>query len=147
MRTWDLFREMEQFQRDIDEVFRGGGRDSFLASGTRGLRHFPRINLREDSENLYLEALLPGVDPEQVDINLLGNTLTLAGERPASELEEEEGRWHRRERPSGKFMRTVELPVQVDANKVTADAQHGLLRVTMPKAAVSKPKTIQVKAN
>ena len=145
MRTWDLFREMEQFQRDIDEVFRGVGLDSFLATGNRSLRHFPRINLREDNENLYLEALLPGVDPAQVDINLLGNNLTLAGERPASQLGGEEGRWHRRERPSGKFMRTIELPVQIDADKVKAEAKHGLLRVIMPKAAVAKPKTIQVK--
>lgn len=145
MRTWDLFREMEQFQRDIDEVFRGVGLDSSLATETRSLRHFPRINLREDNENLYLEALLPGVDPAQVDINLLGNNLTLAGERPVNQLGGEEGRWHRRERPSGKFMRTIELPVQIDADKVKAEAKHGLLRVTMPKAAVAKPKTIQVK--
>ncbi len=144
MRTWDLFREMEQFQRNLDDVFRGVGLICSSAADGQDLRHFPRLNLREDDESLYVEALLPGVDPKQVEINVLGNTLTIAGERSASDFGDTEGRWHRRERPSGKFMRTVELPVQVDADKVKAEAKHGLLRVILPKAAVAKLKNIQI---
>lgn len=150
MRNWDLFKEMEQLHREIDSVFRGAGfgpmTGEFLELGF-GLRHYPRINLREDDDHIYVEALLPGVDPRQLEISMLGNTLTLSGERPAVDDRGNGRIWHRRERGTGKFMRTIELPVEVDVDKIRAEAKHGLMRVTLPKAAVAKPKKIAIKVN
>ncbi len=146
MRYWNLFREMDQLHREVDDVFRNAGYGRlFSGSGETGsgLRHFPRLNLREDADNVYVEALLPGVDPKQIEISMLGRTLTLAGERAIDEVKDRT--WHRRERGAGKFMRTVELPVDVDVNKVKAEAKHGLLMVTLPKVAAAKPKKIDIK--
>jgi HSP20 family protein len=141
---------MERLHRDIDGAFKGhaGGRLPGSAFGPGpGLRHYPRVNLREDQDNLYVEALLPGVEPEQVELNLLGDTLTLAGERFSADDAENSKTWHRRERAAGKFLRTVELPVAIEPDKVRAEASHGLLRVTLPKAAAAKPKKISVKVS
>jgi len=88
---------------------------------------------------------LPGVDPNNIDMNILGNTLTLAGERPAVDEPDGNCTWHRRERGTGKFMRTIELPVEIVADKINAECRNGLLRVTLPKAAAAKPKKISVK--
>ena len=149
MRNWDLFKEMDQLHREIDGLFNGYARGRMFGPAFEpglGLRHYPKINLRDDVDNVYVEALLPGVAPDGIDINILGNTLTLAGERPAAE-QDSNCTWHRRERGSGKFMRTVELPVDIVADKVKAECQNGLLRVTLPKAAEAKPKKISVKVN
>ena len=147
MRSWDIFREMEQLHRDIDDVFRGVGIGQMFAPAGRSLRNFPKINLREDDDHIYAEVLVPGVDPKQLEISMLGNTLSLAGERRLIDDQANGRIWHRRERAEGKFMRTIELPLQVDAEKVSAEFKNGLLRVTMPKAAIAKPKAIDIKVH
>ena len=144
MLSWDLFREMEELHRDIDDVFRGAGLGREFSPVRKSIRHFPRVNLREDEDFLYVEALVPGVDPKHVEINMLGNTLTLSGERLEGDDKDNGRTWHRRERVMGKFMRTLELPVQVDVEKAKAEFKHGLLRVSLPKAAIAKPKSIDI---
>jgi HSP20 family protein len=147
MRNWDLLREMSQLQHDIDEVFRGTGLGRLFGPGGEPelvLRGWPRINLREDADHLYVEALLPGVAPEQIDMNVLGNTLTFSGERPSVNPEGNGRTWHRRERGTGKFLRTIELPVDIDPDQVKAEYKNGLLRVTLPKAETAKPKKIDI---
>jgi len=150
MRTWDLFKEMDQLHRDIDSLFNGYSRGRLFGPAFEpglGLRHYPKINLRDDEENVYVEALLPGVAPDKIDMNILGNTLSLAGERQPMEDVDKKRTWHRRERGTGKFLRTIELPVDIVADQVKAEYRHGLLRVTMPKAAEVKPKKISIKIN
>jgi HSP20 family protein len=148
MRTWDIFKEMDQLHREIDGLFGNYGRGRLLGPAFApglGASHYPKINLREDEEYVYVEALLPGVDPDKLDMSLLGNTLTLAGERPVAESSEKKQTWHRQERGTGKFLRTIELPVDVEPKNVKAECRNGLLRVTLPKAAEAKPKKISVK--
>lgn len=147
MRNWDLLREMSQMQREMDTIFRGLGLGRRVGSGYEaglGLRDWPRINLREDADQIYVEALLPGIDPEAIDINVLGNTLTLGGERAAGDGDKNGRTWHRRERGAGKFLRTIELPVEINPAKVKAEYRNGLLLVTLPKAEVAKPKRINI---
>lgn len=150
MRNWDLLREMSQMQRDIDEAFRGLGLGRMFGPGLEAglvLRDWPRINLREDADHLYVEALLPGVDPDKIDMNVLGNTLTLAGERTAVAGEKNGRTWHRRERGIGKFLRSIELPVEINPDKVKAEYRNGLLLVTLPKVEEAKPKRISIKTH
>ena len=148
MRNWDLFKEMDQLHRDINGLFNGHHRGRLFGPAFEpglGLRQYPKINLRDDADNVYVDALLPGVDPDRIDMNILGNTLTLAGERPTVDDPDNSSTWHRRERGNGKFMRTIELPVEIVADKIKAECRNGLLRVTMPKAAAAKPQKISVK--
>ena len=97
----------------------------------------------EDGDHLYVEAELPGLDLNDLEIHVTGdNQLSLQGERkrPA----EEEGDWHRRERSFGAFSRVVELPADVDCEKVAATFKHGVLTITLPKREELKPRRIEV---
>ncbi|MGH8526683.1 MAG: Hsp20/alpha crystallin family protein, partial [Gammaproteobacteria bacterium] len=111
----------------------------------RAPRRYPLINLNEDKDNIYLEALAPGVDPSAFNVTIVRNKLTLSGEkrRLAGEIKPEA--FHRSERASGKFVRSLELPVEVDESKTSAEYKNGILKLTLPKAEKAKPKQINVR--
>lgn len=148
MATRDLFQEMENFRRSIDEAFRTVGIGPIIESGLvpgLGVQSAVRVNLSEDDDNMYIQALVPGIEPKDVDLNIMSGMLTLSGERkvevPAG------GTWHRRECGSGSFTRSVQLPVEADLEKVSAESRNGILRITLPKAESAKPKKITVRAD
>lgn len=148
MAMWDLFREMENLRREIDNVFQGvsrgyGLQPAFLPG--LGTGHYPQVNLGEDQENLYVEALVPGMDPNSLELTVMRGTLTLSGERKNGIGKD--AAWHRNERGTGKFLRTIELPVEVDADKVKAECRHGVLTVTLPKSEAARPRKVQVSAS
>lgn len=146
MASWDLFREMEGLHREMDNLFRGLGLGRTLEPSFTtaiGGRSYPRINLREDAGNVYVEALLPGVDAKALEMTALRNTLALAGERKNGI---ENVSWRRRERGVGRFLRTIDIPVDIDTEGVKADYRDGVLTVTMPKAETARPKRIEIKA-
>jgi HSP20 family protein len=87
--------------------------------------------------------LAPGVDPKSLEVSVLQGTLTIKGEKPGLAQVTADA-YHRNERAAGRFTRTIELPVQVDAGKVKADYRNGLLLVTISKSEAAKPKQIQV---
>jgi len=150
MRNWDLLREMSQVQHDMEAIFRGLGTGRLFGPAPETaftLRDWPRINLREEDDHIYVEALLPGVAPDQLDMNVLGNTLSLAGERKVADSDKSGRTWHRRERGLGKFLRTIELPVEVNPDQITAEYKNGLLLVSLPKAEAAKPKRISIKVH
>jgi len=149
MAVWETFREMEELRREIDRVFQGfeGGRWptfrrlAFLPG--LGARQYPLVNLREDNDNLYVEALAPGVDPEKLDLNVQGTTLTISGEKkPQCDLPV--GDYHRCERSAGRFVRTVELPYPVSDDGAAATYKQGLLLITLPRHEAAKPNQISV---
>jgi len=118
--------------------------DNFGAELTRPVTAFPAVNVWEDNDAFHLEAELPGLKQEDVNIAVTQrNVLTLSGERKP---EEGEGRWHRRERGFGRFQRVLRLPAPVDADKVEAQLENGVLRLTLPKHEDAKPRRIAVKA-
>jgi HSP20 family protein len=105
---------------------------------------FPPINLFEDEESLFVEAELPGMSQDQIEITVAeGDQLTIAGQRqPAAGAGSV---WHRQESGSGRFGRTVTLPVVVDSAKVEASCQDGVLTITLPKSIITKPRRVPVK--
>jgi HSP20 family protein len=106
---------------------------------------FPALNLWEDDDHLYVEAELPGMTQDQIEITVAeGDQLTIAGERQAAASEG--CIWHRQESGYGRFTRTVTLPVVVDANNVEAVCACGVLTITLPKSEMAKPKRIAVKS-
>ena len=149
MAEWNPFADMEALRQEIDRAFEGFGlgqspsrRVAFLPG--REPRHYPLINLLEDKDNFYVEALTPGVDPESMNVTATQNRLTLSGEKSRIEDVKPEA-YHRNERASGKFVRTMDLPVEIDEAQIQAEYRNGLLVVTFPKAEKAKPKQISVK--
>lgn len=147
MATWDVFKELDNLRREIDEAFRGAGYSrqtspTFLSPLTT--RRFPLVNFSEDEGHVYIEALVPGVDPQDADISVLRNTVTISGERKP--FVAKEGQIvHRSELGSGKFSRTLELPVDIDQERITALCKDGIMKITLAKAEHAKPKKIEIK--
>ena len=105
----------------------------------------PTLDVSETKDAMVVKAELPGVDPEELEIMLTGDLLTLKGEKE-KKTEEKEERYHRLERTYGAFLRSVRLPMAVDGSKVTATFKNGELVVTLPKTPASKGTMIPVKA-
>jgi HSP20 family protein len=110
-----------------------------------GTRSYPRINLSEDDGHYYVEALVPGIDPAALTLNVMQRNLSLAGER--TEPEDREYTWHRQERGAGKFMRTIDLAANIDTRRVAAECKNGVLFITLPKMESERPKRISLKAS
>lgn len=105
----------------------------------------PRTNLAETEDHYEVTMDLPGLKAEDVQIEFQNDTLTVFGEQ--QEVKEEKGKkFHRVERTSGKFYRSISLPDTVDPDKVSADFKEGVLTITMPKSEAVKPKQIKIKS-
>jgi len=93
-----------------------------------------------------VDALVPGVEPKDVDMTVLRNTLTISGERRA--FAEQKGQIvHRNELGSGKFSRTLELPIEIDPERISAEYKNGIMRIALGKAEHAKPKKIEIKVS
>jgi len=123
-------------RRSMDEIMRDWEED-YTAELT-----FP-IDVKADSDSFTISALLPGVGPENLDIQIVNEIVTIAGELDAAR--EEGASYLLAERPSGKFHRVVSLPTPLDAGKVEADLENGVLTLKIPRAEEAKPRTIKIK--
>jgi len=134
------------FGRDFDQLFQTVFTPGLLSFGVPASRPatFPALNITEDESAIYVEAELPGFKHDQVEINVVGNQLTITGERSET-TDEKNTAYHRRERWTGSFERSVVLPTEVDADRVAAELRNGVLTITLPKPEVARPRTIQVK--
>ena len=133
----NLWREMDGFRSEVDRLF---GRQLIGSAAVA-----PALNVWEDETAFYVEADLPDVPPDKLDITVKeGSRLTLSGERkpgePANAV------WHRQERFAGTFTRELTLPTPVDADKVDAKFENGVLKLTLPKSEAARPRKISVKA-
>ncbi len=127
------------FRTEMDRLM-----EDFFGQGRHAVRTstFPPLNIWESENELYAEAELPGMKNEDLEIQVVGNELTLKGRRV--DTAEQGVTYHRRERSTGEFTRLVRLPVDVDADKVEATLRDGVLRITLPKAAAARPRKINV---
>lgn len=137
---WGALSELNRLGLELDRAFsRGAARESHV----RGSVVFPHLNLWEDGENYYAEAELPGYCKDDFELSVSGNELTLKGVRRPPQ--NSDGTWHRQERGFGSFSRTVELPADVDGDRVSADYKIGVLNIKLPKREVAKPRRIEIK--
>jgi HSP20 family protein len=139
---WQPWAEMNRLSREMDRLFgrSGNGMGRPVSVGS-----FPALNVWEDDDNLYTEAELPGFNLDDLEIYVTGNQLAIKGERRAPE--QNGGAWHRQECGYGKFTRMIELPGEVDGDKVSAEFRNGVLSITLPKSEAAKPRRIEVKAH
>ncbi len=133
--VWD---EMDRLQREMNRLFED------FDSGTQPIAGFPAMNVWMNEEGAVVTAELPGVNVNDLDIRVVGQTLTLSGERKMEDLPKD-AVFHRRERSKGKFTRTLDLPFLVDSEKVQATLEKGILRILLPRAEQDKPRKISVK--
>lgn len=104
----------------------------------------PRLNVAETEKEVEVTVELPGLKPEEVNVEVKNGALWITGER--KEEKEEKGKtWHRVERRSGEFRRAIELPTTVEEGKIEAKFENGVLKVVAPKTEEAKPKHIEVK--
>ena len=135
------WQEIDHVQREMNRLFSG----LYGSPRTQVAPSFPAMNVWTNSDGAVIMAELPGVNPEDIDISVVGETLTLTGFRPQEELKEGE-KYHRRERAYGRFTRTFQLPFPVEADKVEAVFDKGVLHISLPRAEADKPKKIAIKA-
>ncbi len=131
-----------------DSFVPSGGSRSGWSTGSRALARPVPLDVYATPEEAIVIAALPGMAPEHLEITYTQNTLTLSGSVP-SVAESEQGQnatWYLRELWSGQFQRTVTLPFEVDASKAEATFEHGIVRITLPKAEWTKPQKIAIKA-
>lgn len=144
---WDWGSPMLQLRTAMDRLFDDFGRD--LPLSRLGDAHiaapFPRINILEDADRFILEGELPGLKMTDLEITCLGRELTIRGERTDSDDPKES--FARRECPTGSFVRTVTFPAEVDAEKVAASLEDGILAISVPKAESAKPRRIAIQSS
>ena len=137
--SWDPFRELEDLRRMTDALL-----STITAPRYRRRLEYPPLDVLESDEEFVVIANLPGVPKDQIHISVLGQALTIEGERPVDE--DASHRYVRRERGYGKFRRTIEFQTAIQADKVKARYQDGVLSISVPKAESARPKQITVHA-
>lgn len=133
----DLFGSLRDMQRLQDSLNR-----TLSASAANNAPEFPPINVWTSESGALVRAEIPGIAPEDVDISLMHDTLTIRGSRQAEDLKGASR--HRHERGHGQFTRSLQLPFGVDADKVQAKFSNGVLQITLPRAEAEKPRRITV---
>jgi HSP20 family protein len=141
---WRAFRELEEMERRFEEAF---GRPLLpmvwrrLPTEERGWA--PAIEVFEKEDKFVVKAELPGMKEEDIGVSVVGDTLTIKGERKAeSEVKEED--YYCCERSYGSFFRSIAIPSNVDTKKIEASYENGVLEVSLPKTPEVKPKKISV---
>lgn len=132
---------LPNFDREFSRAVNAFFGDSSL--GTTSRAGVPPVNVYEGEGEVVVECELPGLSMSDVEVNLMGRELTIRGNRPQGS--EETGVFHRRERATGEFTRTLRLGMDIESQSVSATLVDGVLTITLPKAASAKPRKIEIK--
>lgn len=135
---WDPAVEVDSLQSEMNRLF-----DGFFGSGGGRRRWIPPMDLAETDDELVLTADLPGMSEDDIAIEVRDNVLAITGERKDERREQGRG-FHRAERTFGSFARTLTLPRGVEADRVSAQFDQGVLEVHIPKPAERKPHRVQI---
>jgi HSP20 family protein len=134
----DPFETLFAIQRALDSR----RASDWMGGGTTGVGSFPPINIFERDDDLVAIVELPGVDKNDLEIEAKENTIRIFGRKTIRY--NESASVHRRERSSGSFDRTIQVPIQIDPDAITAELQEGMLVLFIPRAESEKPRTIKI---
>jgi HSP20 family protein len=152
--SFDILDEMARMRKEIDRVLGESGisswtfpfsRISFLPG--RASRAYPLINISEDNNNFYVDALAPGLDPENLSVSVTRDQLVISGEKKPLPKNIKSEYIHRSERAAGQFTRSLPLSAGVESDHVQANYTNGVLKIVLPKVEAAKPKQIAVKVS
>lgn len=130
-------RPLFGLRREIDRLF-----DDM--AGSANTRWTPAVDVRETEKSLAIDVELPGIKPENVEVDVENGVLSITGEKRSERTNEEKGRYHMVERSYGSFFRSFQLPAGVDESQINASFHDGVLTVDIPKAALPQPRKIQI---
>lgn len=133
-----LSRLHEEMDDLFDSFFRGLDRPFF------GYKTWPAIDVAENENEFVVKAEVPGCKADDIDISVHGSTLTISGEKKQEEEKKEKGYYHV-ERSYGSFRRDLNLPADIDTEKIEAECKNGVLCITLPKAETARPVKVRVK--
>jgi len=140
---WDPFRDIVTLRDKMNRLFEDAvthrGEDKDLISSSWA----PAVDIYEDENQLVLSAEVPGIEEKDVEIKIEDSTLIIQGERKM-EKETKEENYHRIERAYGSFYRSFTLPNYVDQEKIQAEHENGVLKITMPKKPELKPRKVRI---
>lgn len=139
MSPWRPFREAVSLRDAMDRLFE----DSVITPKTLGA--MPKIDIKETKNAVTVKAELPGMEEEDINVEIMDNVMTISGEKKAEKEEREEGYYYK-ESHSGTFTRSFALPSEVKAEKADAEMKNGVLTITVPKIEPKKAKKIAIKA-
>ena len=152
--SFDFIEDLERMQHGINRLLGTKSpfgwtapfsRISFLPA--RAARGYPLLNVAEDSDNFYVDAMAPGLDPGKIDISITGNQLVISGEKAPLPKSVKSEKVHRNERAAGKFIRSLTLSGDVESKTISASYVAGILKVKLPKSEAAKPKKIDDKVS
>lgn len=148
-----LFNELLSLRNTVDQMFRENPwGDSFgtvwsRGEPERGRTAFPMpLDIYSTDEAIVLLAAVPGMHPDDLDLTIQKNTVTISGELHAPVEESANPTWYVRELAEGTYRRSLTLPFMVDADKAEATFEHGILKVVLPKAEEARPKKVAISA-
>ncbi|MFN2145797.1 MAG: Hsp20/alpha crystallin family protein [Anaerolineales bacterium] len=139
---WEPFRDLTTMRKDMDRLF-----DEFFTMPSVSQQGWsaPMVDMYQTENEIVVKATLPGLEPEDIDIQITGDLLTMRGETKQEDIDEN-AKYHLREHRYQSFSRSLTLPAAVLADKTKAEMKNGVLTLTLPKAEEAKPKVITVKA-
>jgi HSP20 family protein len=137
-------REMDRLRRDMDRLLDRLWDDFCVPLFPRVPRELPFIDLSETEDFLLVKAEMPGVRPEDMEISITDDRLTVKGEMKQNLVDDEEG-YQRRERRYGSFTRTIQLPCRVHIDDVEATYKNGILNILMPKCKPESAREVKIK--
>ncbi|MGE4133846.1 MAG: Hsp20/alpha crystallin family protein [Bdellovibrionales bacterium] len=133
------------FMSELDKAFEGFWPERTAAATARTEFFSPPVDLREEKDHFLVSLDLPGLKPEEVKIDVQQGRLTVTGERKREETKAD-GMFKRVEKTYGRFERSFQLPQNVSEDKISAHFEHGVLEVVVPKAEISKGRSIQIES-
>ncbi|MCS7150033.1 MAG: Hsp20/alpha crystallin family protein [Caldimicrobium sp.] len=138
-----IWRPLQELRKEMDRIWQEFFGKTYLPERFEVVEWAPAVDVSETEDAIIVKADLPGVKPEDIEINIVDNVLTLKGEKKR-EVEEKKENFYRVERFYGSFMRAIQLPTEVEIEKVKAQYKDGVLKVCLPKKPEEKKKVIKV---
>jgi HSP20 family protein len=138
---YEPFSLLTQLQRELEKAYEGNDTSGNIATA----QWSPTVDIKEEPDRFVILADIPGVKPEDIDVNMEDGVLTIKGEKQSESKTEENG-YKRVERTFGTFYRRFSLPDTADPEGITAKTKHGVLELVIPKREAAQPKKIKVEA-
>lgn len=138
-----IWRPLQEIKKEMDRIFQEVLGRSWLTEKFEGVEWIPPIDVSETDNEVIVKVDVPGVNPEDMEISLADNVLIIKGKKEKEEEEKKEN-FYRVERYYGSFMRSIQLPCEIEEDKISATYKNGVLKIVLPKKPEEKKKVIKI---